>query len=353
MRREGAVVGGGGQGETPRSLGRLSGGRLPPRLRQPGPVTCRLGLLVGAVRWSEWVVVLFLVWTALVAWWRPTPAAVRYRVEGVNLGLILTAAVLIDRAGRRRSLALSVARDWLPLAIVVFAYQEMGWFAVPHAPALESRWVVWDRLILGGGAEAVIESAGPLLPGLLEIAYSLAYTLAPLALAILYLYRRQGRADRLLFVFCLAVLLCYAAFPFWPSEPPRAVFAGENVPAYDTVFRRFNWWMLGHAGIHTSVFPSAHVAGAFSSAFGLRLALPERRWASRLLFQLAVLIAVATVYGRYHYAADAAAGLGLALLAFAAGAVGERLAVRRGTVQWPRRWRHTGTEHRRADARGA
>jgi membrane-associated phospholipid phosphatase len=76
--------------------------------------------------------------------------------------------------------------------------------------------------------------------------------------------------------------------------------------------------MLGNYGIHTSVFPSAHVAGAFAAAFGAWLALPERRWVGRFLLVIASLIAIGTVYGRYHYLSDALAGLLVALVAFKA-----------------------------------
>jgi membrane-associated phospholipid phosphatase len=92
------------------------------------------------------------------------------------------------------------------------------------------------------------------------------------------------------------------------------MFPGEDVPAYLTLFRRFNWWTLAGAGIHTGVFPSAHVAGAFAAAFGMRRAAPALRWAHALLFTMAALIALATVYGRYHYLADAIAGLLMAIL---------------------------------------
>jgi len=134
------------------------------------------------------------------------------------------------------------------------------------------------------------------------------YALPPVALAILYLYGRRDAADRFLMVVLLSVLLCYAKFPFWPSEPPRVVFAGLDLPTYNTIFRRLNLWILGNYGIHTSVFPSAHVAGALSTAFGIRLAMPEGKRAFRSLFVIAVLIAIATVYGRYHYLADASFG---------------------------------------------
>ena len=233
--------------------------------------------------------------------------------------LILAAYALLIYADRlRRSELLSVLRDWFPLLLVLLAYREMGWFALPmREHPLEMRWVEWDRLVLRGGARRAIESLGPIIPGALEIAYSLVYTLGPFAVATLYVYRRRERVDAFLFPFLLGVLLCYAQFPYWPSEPPRTVFAGEDFPSYNTVFRRFNWWMLGGYGIHTSVFPSAHVGGAFSAVFGMWSALPERKWVTRFFLVMAILIATATVYGRYHYLADAVAGFGMAVLSFA------------------------------------
>lgn len=152
------------------------------------------------------------------------------------------------------------------------------------------------------------------MPSVLEIAYALVYILPPLALAVLYAYGRRDRAGRFVSVVLLGVLLCYAQLPFWPSEPPRVVFAGLDLPSYITVFRRFNLWMLGNYGIQTGVFPSAHVAGALSTAFGFRLAMPEGKWVYRSLFVIAVLITVATVYGRYHYLADASYGAVIACL---------------------------------------
>jgi membrane-associated phospholipid phosphatase len=234
----------------------------------------------------------------------------------VNL-LVLSCYALVAYADslRHREL-LGVARDWFPFCLLLLAYREMGWFALPHpGHALEQAWVVWDRMVLAGGGRAVVECLGPVLPSLLEICYSLVYALGPFAVAVLYLYRRRERVDTFLFVLTMGVLLCYAQFPLWPSEPPRTVFPGDNFPSYDTVFRRFNWWLLGGYGMHTSVFPSAHVAGAFSAALGMRRALPEHPWVWRLLLAMAVLIATATVYGRYHYLADASAGLAMALVA--------------------------------------
>jgi membrane-associated phospholipid phosphatase len=269
------------------------------------------------VRRSECVIVAFLIYAIVAAAMLPVRPPIRPLVLSLNTGLLAVYALLIYADRLRRREFLGIVRDWFPLVLVLLAYREMGWFALPLTEhPLEAAWVVWDRLVLRGGGRRIIELLGPVLPAILEIAYSLVYTLGPFGVAILYIYRRRERVDTFLFTFLLGVLLCYAQFPYWPSEPPRTIFPGEDFPAYDTVFRRFNWWMLGGYGIHTSVFPSAHVAGAFSAFLGMWRALPEHRWVARFLLVMAILIATATVYGRYHYLADAGAGLLMAVLAF-------------------------------------
>jgi membrane-associated phospholipid phosphatase len=272
----------------------------------------------GYIRSSEWVIVAFLIYAAALALALPVASSVRNLVVLLNLTLLLGYGLLFRLDSGKPRLAVSIVRDWLPLALILLAYREMGWFALPHpGHTLEARWVFWDHLVLRGGAKSAIEWFGPVLPSALEIAYTLVYALAPFSVAVLYLYRRRERVDQFLFIFALGVLLCYAQLPLWPSEPPRVLFAGQDLPTYDTMFRHFNLWMLGSYGIHTGVFPSAHVGGAFATAFGMRQALPEHKWTGRFLLAMAALIAVATVYGRYHYLADAAAGFLVAVFILA------------------------------------
>ena len=269
------------------------------------------------MRRSECVIIAFFLYAAIAAATLPVRPPIRPLTISLNAAILACYGLLIYADRLRRREMLSVIRDWFPLLLVLLAYREMGWFALPmHDHPLEMRWVEWDRLFLRGGVRRAIEALGPLLPAALEVAYSLVYTLGPFGVAMLYVYRRRSRVDLFLFPFLLGVLLCYAQCPYWPSEPPRTVFPGEDFPSYDTAFRRFNWWMLGGYGIHTSVFPSAHVAGAFSAVFGMWSALPERKWVARFLLMMAILIGTATVYGRYHYLADAAAGFCMAVLAF-------------------------------------
>ncbi len=110
----------------------------------------------------------------------------------------------------------------------------------------------------------------------------------------------------------LPALPCFACF-----APPRYVAPLEDLPNVVTPLRQFNLWVLDQGTVHSGVFPSAPVSSAFSAAFGLLLVLPERRRIGWVGFWFAVTVSVATVYGRYHYAADAAAGLVTTLLALA------------------------------------
>jgi len=280
---------------------------VPREPQTSAPGGCRR--LLSSIRGSEWVIAAFLCWTAIAgALWGSPP--VRNLILLWNLLVLICYSVAIYAELHGRAKWAGSVRDWLPFPILMLAYREMGWRAMPHdAYPLETSWVFWDRIVLRGGAKAVIESLGPVVPSILEISYTLVYSLGPFAVAMLYAYGRRDRAERFLFLFVASVLVCYAQYPFWPSEPPRTVFPNEDLPAYLTVFRRINLRMLGNYGIHTSVFPSGHVAAAFAAAFGAWRALPERRWLFRFLLVMAVLIATSTVYGRYHYLADALAGL--------------------------------------------
>jgi len=284
----------------------------------PYPASLELGRRLAArLRRSEWILIAYFAYTAILAQILPVRPPIPLLAAALNLAVMGGFLVLAWGESLRGSLLFSVLRDWYPAPLMLLAYRQMGWFAPPrHSHQLERAWVLWDRTLLNDwGLRAAIESLGPVLPAVLELSYLLVYATPLFSLAMLYTYRRRERADRFLTQFLLAILACYALFPYFPSEPPRTVFPGDLFPAVETVFRRWNWRLLGGYGIHTAVFPSAHVAGGFAAAFGMLRLLGERPWVGRFLAVLAVLIATAVVYGRYHYLADALAGLAAALAA--------------------------------------
>ncbi|HVT95269.1 MAG TPA: phosphatase PAP2 family protein [Bryobacteraceae bacterium] len=212
--------------------------------------------------------------------------------------------------------AFRYARDWIPLGVLLLAYREMDWFTRPERRTdLEALWRGWDVVLLRQWhLQAALESAGPLIPGILELCYLLIYAVGPSTVAVLYLTGRRQYIDRALLLTLGGTLLSYVFFPYFPTEPPRSLFA-TPAPEIHTALRHLNLWIVNNAGIGSSVFPSAHVSGAFSAAFALILNLPGKyKWKWSML-GYAIAVAIATVYGRYHYAVDAAAGLAVALTA--------------------------------------
>ncbi|MCC7155174.1 MAG: phosphatase PAP2 family protein [Bryobacterales bacterium] len=276
-------------------------------------------------RTSEIILLAYFFYASILAVILPVPPAMKTRVLAANGALLLTYILIQHRA-------LTKWRDWLPYPLILLAYKEIGWLALPHtSTALEESWVRWDRLLLNDwGLRPAIESLGSLVPNLLELSYLLVYAAPAYAIALLLIKGYSDRIDTFYVVLLLGTLGAYALYPYFPSEPPRSVFPDQDMPTVMSVFRRLNLHLVNGYGIHTSVFPSGHVAASFSAAFGLWLAVPEQRKHAIGLAVLAALIAVATVYGRYHYAVDALAGFAVAAAALIAGAWMTRGARKRG-----------------------
>lgn len=213
---------------------------------------------------------------------------------------------------------LDFVRDWFPVPLILLAYREMGWLAQPYkSHEFENYWIRLDRWLLQeAGLRQAIEAGGVLLPNLLELSYLLVYGVPVYVVAIFYTSGARRRIDDAYSVVLLGTLTAYAMYPWFPSDPPRTIFPGMDLPSMDFLMRRLNLGIVGNFGIHTSVFPSGHTAAAYSTAFAVWKYLPERRWVGASLFALATLISLATIYGRYHFAIDALAGFGVAVFAW-------------------------------------
>jgi len=272
---------------------------------------------IGALRSSEWLLIGYFVYVAAISPAFPLQSMQLWRPTAVALLVTALLAALAYGESNELPKVFSMARDWMPLVLTLVAYREMDWFSpIQHDLHLELRWVQSDRAILYGlGLQRAIESTGRLLPGYLELCYAVVYAVGFFLIAILYIEHRRELVNRVVSLYLLGTLMSYALFPYFPSDPPRIAFGGSDMPNVMTPFRELNLWLVGGYGIHSSVFPSAHVSSAFSAAWALFLFLPtHRRFAWGMLIY-AVSVSVAVVYGRYHYASDAVAGFSVSLAA--------------------------------------
>ncbi len=226
-----------------------------------------------------------------------------------------------------KSELLRIIRDWFPAIIILLAYREAGLFGLPDpGHRLDYLFVGWDRVLLQNRwVLVVLQLAAPWLQRYLEFCYSLCYPLVPLGLGALCLFGEWPRrgvgssfdaarvVDHFWTTVLLALFTCYALFPLFPSTPPRLLFHDLPGPAVAPLFRKVNFWILGRYGIQSSVFPSGHVAAVTATALAVRAHWPR----VGIVFAIAaVSITLATVVGRYHYAADAVAGALIGVAAF-------------------------------------
>jgi membrane-associated phospholipid phosphatase len=267
-------------------------------------------------RTSEWVLIFFFAYVAAVSPFFPERPVLKYRPVLV-LAVVVALFWIMARAEQSRfAKAVSIVRDWLPLVLTLGAFREMELFLpVRFEHSFETAWIRWDDLLLRQWhARSMIETLGTLIPFLLELCYLLVYGIGFFCLALLYLEHRRSDTDRFLTIYLIGTLVAYALFPYFPSEPPRIVFPYVDQPQITTWARSLNLWILKVGTIHVGVFPSAHVSSAFSAAWGILLLFPKQKRFGFGLLLYAASVSLATVYGRYHYAADVLAGFAVSLI---------------------------------------
>jgi len=265
----------------------------------------------------EYLLAAYFTYVAAVA---PFFISIRPWLPAAIAAIVITTILTLSRRD-------SHLRDWIPLAYTLTAFREMNLFTPSiRDHHFENAWIGYDRWLLDTAhLRSAIESLGPLIPSYFEICYVLVYAVALISLLILILNHRRDHLNTFWFAYLAGTLASYALFPYFPSDPPRTVFAGADLPHIVTIFRRLNLAILGQYGIHSSVFPSAHVSSAFACAWGLLITMPDRKRYSVAIAVFALSVAIATIYGRYHFAVDALAGFVVSLLAFTATLTSDRV----------------------------
>lgn len=209
--------------------------------------------------------------------------------------------------------AVGEAVNWVlaPSAALLGAYRASGAFFVRPSEVLEQALMRIDRALLDrSGFLAAFYTAGPAVHASIELLYLCVYAVVPLGAAVLLLAGRlESLAPYWTTVF-VAELSCYAALPWLQSRPPRALDQ-PGVRDQPGAVRGLNLALLRHGSIQANTFPSAHAAGAVAVALSVHSAMPG---AGLVFLIVAAGITLATVLGRYHYAADSILGVLVAIV---------------------------------------
>jgi membrane-associated phospholipid phosphatase len=268
-------------------------------------------------RLSEWVLIAFFAYIALLSGFFPDRPNLRYQPLLLFLAITTLYWALDRMEASRFARAVQITRDWLPLLLTFIAFREMEFFLPrDYNYHYEAAWIRLDQVVLGDWhLREAIENLGRILPFYFEFCYLLVYAVGPYCIGVLTARADRRAIDRFWTVYLTGTLAAYALFPYFPSQPPRYVFPNVETPAITTWVRHLNLFLLKEATIHVGVFPSAHVSSAFSAAWGLFLVKSKRRIFGWSMLIYAISVSIATVYGRYHYVSDVLAGFGVSLLA--------------------------------------
>jgi hypothetical protein len=245
----------------------------------------------------------------------PSPKA-RRAVAIASAMLAVSAALLSRLPSSPPGLAL---RDWAPLVYLLSGYWLPVLLLGPADVRLERRLLALDRrLFAAAGLERLADRGPRAALEYLELAYLFCYPLVPLAFGILYFGGAAAAADRFWTAVLFAVYPCYGLLPWLPMRPPRAVLEDPLASSRALALRPVNLRVLDAFSVQANTFPSGHAAGSLAAALVVFAYLPV---AGSGLILIALSIAVASVVGRYHYAADAILGIGLAGVACGVSAI--------------------------------
>jgi membrane-associated phospholipid phosphatase len=255
----------------------------------------------------------WLLLTAPVLAFPVTPAA-RLLLAGLHLAaaLALLRQPLDPRALPGSDRAWTTARDWLPLLLLPLFYWETPLLAETfHRGAMYDGVVLgWEQALFGGQPSQTMAARWPWLwvSEPFHAAYLSYYFIAFVPPLALYLMRRREAFRRVVFTTLVALLVHQAAFAAFPVLGPRYLFPAPAGPLEAGPLYRLTHWLLEGASSPGTAFPSSHVGISVAVTIAL---FRERLRAAPWVALLTTALAVATVYGGFHYAVDAVAGVAL------------------------------------------
>ena len=245
-------------------------------------------------------VVYFGYLAAMAALRRSVP--LRRRIQVLVVALIVILAVLAAGARHIFPLIYLLMGYWLPALLVTGANPRLGAWLLK----------VDHRLFGRHGLASFVANAPRAIVAYLEISYLLCYAVIPAGWVWLVAAGHGQHADRFWTTVLMASFACYGFLPWLPSRAPRAIEAPP--PGEPSLIRQLNAHVLDRASVRWNTFPSGHTAASLAVALAVGVHTPV---AGLLFAAVAISIAIGSVVGRYHYAADAITGAVVALASFA------------------------------------
>jgi membrane-associated phospholipid phosphatase len=267
------------------------------------------------------VILSYFLITGLVVlgWWKTLPQA-----PGLLVWHILGSALIVYQVKRPNPTSW-LFRNWYPLPYVGYFYKEMA-LLIPAvrqddiSVQFSDRWLAsLDFRIWGANPSVWLERI--LWPPLVEWEQLLYTLFLPAVILVALLLWRKGRfVEFQYYAFLIGVgyLVSYVGYIFVPARGPRYLLNNlQHMPLQGLwLFRSMQDGLDRLESYHYDCFPSGHTELTLLACYSSRMV--SKRWFCIYLAYTPFLI-FATVYLRYHYTVDLAAGATAAFVLAATG----------------------------------
>lgn len=171
----------------------------------------------------------------------------------------------------------------------------------------------WDAALFGGQPSVGLSAALPWLSlsEVLHLGYFAYYAIIPAAILGVFATRGVEALQRTALAVAAAFFVSYLIFMFFPVAGPRYEFAPIGGEIGEGTLFGIVHGILEAGSSKGTAFPSSHIAASLAAV--VAAGREDPRW-FRLLLIPELALTAGTVYGRFHYATDALAGILLGLL---------------------------------------
>jgi len=267
----------------------------------------------------EWVTFAYLAWLLAIFVICRRNLLHAELLFAVHVAVGVTIVALTRAASRSSNSILQFVRDWYPLPLYLWLFEELGGIVHAIYPVWFDRVLIQFDYNFAGVHPSVwlARFANPTLNDFMQFAYLTYFLYLIILPAILFANRERLAFWTVMTSTAIANYSIYAIAVLFPVESPYHSLAslqtreltGGPVTALIGVIE-------GFGRVHGAAFPSAHVAG---SLVAILASWRYRRWLFWICLPFFLCMCVATVYGRYHYVADVLGGLVIGTLGFLAG----------------------------------
>jgi membrane-associated phospholipid phosphatase len=280
-----------------------------------------------ALRPVDLLIVGYLLLTSLLV--LAFPRHIHYWALDLSIRLVAMVVILRGAASRPQNPVLKFVRDWYPIAMFLPIYSELASLTHLFTNARYDTLVMgWEQALFRGQPSQTLHRAWPsvALSEYVHFAYFY-YYFVPTTLALwLYATRRHERFSRAMTATLLAFLSCCLVYVVFPVAGPYHQFPHPPAASWPGIFGPLTHRIVESGSSLGTAFPSSHTAVAVCVwVTSWRLCRP----AFVVLSLIVPALALATVYGGFHYAVDTLAGATWGgLCAFVAPLIHARLAAR-------------------------